>query len=137
MWKQRRISDTKLEIIKNPFFSSWSTNLLIKGFPKIFLTTKKTNGTVVFNYRPLPNILKHTYHRRHFPTIWKMKFLQTHIENTSKRLKKVHCFTIIQSHYWYKTWAICLKEINSSFLWPFLIILGFIELSCNFRVAIE
>ena len=135
MWKQRRISETKLEIIKNPFFSNWSTNLLIKGFPKIFLKTKKTNGAVVFSYRPLPNILKYTYHRQHFPKIWKMKFFQTHIENISKRLKKAHWFTIIQSHYWYKTWVICLKEINSSFFVTFFNHLGIYRTLMQFQIS--
>ena len=72
---------TILEIRKKPHFSRWSTILLLISFSKnVTNHRKKTNRKVVFNSRPLPNILKYRDHWWDLPTIWKIRLFQTHIE---------------------------------------------------------
>ena len=58
-------------------FSRWSISLLFKYFTN---NRKKTNRAVVFSCRPFSYILKYRNHRWNLPTIWKTRFLQSHIE---------------------------------------------------------
>ena len=44
---------------------------------------KKTNRMVIFSSRPFPNILKYWDHQCDFPSIWKTRLFQTHIEEFS------------------------------------------------------
>ena len=69
-----------------PHFSRLSISLLLTSFFKDSTNhKKKTNRTVVFSHRPLPNILKYWDRRWDHPTIWKIRLLETLAE-------EFHCY---------------------------------------------
>ena len=78
----RRIK-TILEIRKKAVFLWVSTNLLFTSFSDFTNNRKKTNGVIVFSSRPFPNILKYRNNQWDLLTFWKIRLLQTHIEEFS------------------------------------------------------
>ena len=69
---------------KATFLEVFSKLINYKFFKDFTNHRKKANWTVVFSHRPLPNILKYRDHRFDLPiTIWKTRFLQTHMEEFS------------------------------------------------------
>ena len=62
-------------MINNPIIYKF-----FKGFAK---QKKKTNWVVVLSCRPFPSIFKYRDHELDFPTFWKTRHFQTHIEKFS------------------------------------------------------
>ena len=91
-----------LEIGKRPHFLRWAYKRFIYKFFNDFN-----------NQWHLPNIFKYWAQRQDFPTIWKTRFLQTHIEYFSLYVWKFR-LTLLQKHHWSTIWSRGLDESRSN-----------------------
>ena len=73
-----------VEIRKEAMYLEVISKSFIYKFSKDFTNhINKTKRAKVFRRGPLPNIHRYRGHRLDLPTIWKTRFLQTHIEKFS------------------------------------------------------
>ena len=67
---------------ERPHVLRWLTSLLqyLQVSQSVTSNRKKTNGVIAFSCRSIPDIFKYRDYRWDFTTIWKIRFLRTHLD---------------------------------------------------------